>query len=256
MKLVIVLPTYNEAENLPVMIDRLMNLDVPAELSVLIVDDNSPDGTGQIADDLAGQFPGRIEVMHRAGKGGLGTAYIAGFRHLFDRDIDGILQMDCDFSHDPKYIPDMIARMTDCDCDIVVGSRYVKGGSVDETWGVGRKLLSWWANSVYVRMILGTKVKDATGGFRLWRKPVLQGMDLSRIRSNGYVFQVETIYVAEKLGYQPEEIPIYFADRKVGQSKMSFRVQIEAALRVWQVLARHRHLSPSDRVDVPEQETA
>ncbi len=256
MKLVIVLPTYNEAENLPVMVDRLLNLDVPAELSILVVDDNSPDGTGQIADDLAAQHPGRIEVLHRAGKGGLGTAYVAGFQHLFDRDIDGILQMDCDFSHDPKYIPDMIAKMQSCDCDVVVGSRYVKGGSVDESWGVGRKLLSWWANSVYVRAILGTRVKDATGGFRLWRKEVLQSMDLSRIRSNGYVFQVETIYVAEKLGYRPEEIPIYFADRTVGQSKMSFRVQIEAALRVWQVLARHRHLDPSDRVPLPEHESA
>lgn len=248
MKIVIVLPTYNEAENLPVMIGKLLALDVPAELSILVVDDNSPDGTGQIADELAAQHPGKIEVMHRKGKAGLGTAYVAGFTHLFDRDIDAILQMDCDFSHDPKYIPDMIAKMTECDCDIVIGSRYVKGGSVDVTWGVGRKLLSWWANSIYVRMILRTKTKDATGGFRMWRKYVLQGMDLHRIRSNGYVFQVETIYVAEKLGYTPEEIPIYFADRKVGQSKMSFRVQIEAALRVWQVLKNHHHLRPSDRV--------
>lgn len=250
MKLVIVLPTYNEAENLPVMIDRLLNLDTPAELSVLVVDDNSPDGTGQIADDLAAQHPGRVEVLHREGKGGLGTAYIAGFRHLFDRDIDGILQMDCDFSHDPDHVPQMIATMQSCDCDVVIGSRYVKNGSVDETWSFGRKLLSWFANSVYVRAILRTQVKDATGGFRFWRKEVLQGMDLSRIRSNGYIFQVEMIYVAEKLGYRPEEIPIYFADRKVGQSKMSFHVQNEAAIRVWQVLFRHRDLSPSDRVPV------
>jgi dolichol-phosphate mannosyltransferase len=250
MKIVVVLPTYNEAENLPVMIDRLMTLELPAELSVMVVDDNSPDGTGQIADELAAKHPGRVEVMHRQGKEGLGKAYISAFRTLFDRDIDCILQMDCDFSHDPKFIPDMVAKMQECGCDIVIGSRYTKGGSVDTTWGLWRKLLSWWANSIYVRAILGTKTKDATGGFRLWRKDVLRGMGLDRVRSNGYVFQVETIYVAEKLGYQPEEVPIYFADRQVGESKMSFRVQIEAALRVWQVLARHRALKPSDRVSL------
>ncbi len=248
MKIVVVLPTYNEAENLPVMIDRLLSLEVSAELSVLVVDDNSPDGTGQIADELAEKHPGRVEVMHRAGKQGLGKAYIAAFSFLFDREIDCILQMDCDFSHDPKFIPAIIAKMEATGCDIVIGSRYVKGGSVDETWGLWRKLLSWWANSIYVRTILGTTSKDATGGFRLWRKEVLQSMDLKRVRSNGYVFQVETIYVAEKLGYQLTEVPIYFADRQVGESKMSFRVQIEAALRVWQVLARHRALKPSDRV--------
>jgi dolichol-phosphate mannosyltransferase len=158
------------------------------------------------------------------------------------------MQMDCDFSHDPKYIPQMIDRMEECDCDIVIGSRYVKGGSLDETWGIGRKLLSWWANSIYVRLILGTKARDATGGFRLWKREVLEGMDLSRIRSNGYVFQVETIYVAEKLGYRDEEIPIYFADRRIGTSKMSFMVQLEAAMRVWQVFMRHRHLKPSMRL--------
>lgn len=249
MKLIVVLPTYNEKENLENMINSLLALDVP-DLSVLVVDDNSPDGTGQIADDLAAQHPGRIDVLHRPGKQGLGTAYIEGFRVAMEKGADLVLQMDCDFSHDPKYIPDMLQKMEECDCDIVIGSRYTKGGRLDETWGFERKLLSWWANSIYVRTILGTKAKDATGGFRLWKREVLEGMDLGRIRSNGYVFQVETIYVAEKLGYQDEEIPIYFADRKAGNSKMSFKVQLEAALRVWQVWQRHRQLDPSMRLPV------
>jgi dolichol-phosphate mannosyltransferase len=248
MKLTVVLPTYNEKENLKRMIECLLALQVPVDLAVLIVDDNSPDGTGQIADDLAAQNGGKIGVMHRAGKLGLGTAYIEGFHRALDQGADYVLQMDCDFSHDPKYIPQMIEQMETCSCDIVIGSRYIKGGSVDETWSVGRKLLSWWANSIYVRMILRTHAKDATGGFRLWKRAVLEGMDLSQIRSSGYVFQVETIYVAEKLGYTDTEVPIYFADRKAGQSKMSFKIQFEAALRVWQVWARHRHLKPSMRV--------
>ncbi len=248
MKLTVVLPTYNEAENLTRMIDSLLALQVPVDLSVLVVDDNSPDGTGKMADDLAAQKPGQVNVMHRAGKLGLGTAYIDGFRKALEQGADYVLQMDCDFSHDPKYIPAMIEQMNHCDCDIVIGSRYIKGGSVDETWGIGRKLLSWWANSIYVRMILRTHAKDATGGFRLWKRAVLEGMDLNRVRSSGYVFQVETIYVAEKLGYTDAEVPIYFADRKAGQSKMSFAIQFEAALRVWQVWMRHRHLKPSMRI--------
>jgi dolichol-phosphate mannosyltransferase len=247
MRLIVVLPTYNEKENLETMIETLLALPVP-DLSVLIVDDNSPDGTGQIADALAAKMPDRVNVLHRKGKLGLGTAYIEGFRMALDKGADYVLQMDCDFSHDPKYIPQMIDKMEDCNCDIVIGSRYIKGGSLDETWGIGRKLLSWWANSVYVRLILGTRAKDATGGFRLWKREVLEGMDLNRIRSNGYVFQVETIYVAEKLGYTDEEIPIHFADRKIGTSKMSLKIQIEAALRVWQVFMRHRHLKPSMRL--------
>lgn len=250
MKLMVVLPTYNEAENLATMVERLLALELPVDLSVLVVDDNSPDGTGQIADALAARHAGRVEVLHRKAKRGLGTAYIDGFRIAFERGADYILQMDCDFSHDPRYIPAMVAEMQSGGCDIVVGSRYTRGGSVDETWGIGRKLLSWWANSVYVNLILRTHTKDATGGFRLWRAEALKGIDLDRIRSSGYVFQVETIYVAEKLGYRTAEVPIYFADRKKGRSKMSFKVQSEAALRVWQVWWRHRHLTPQDRLPV------
>jgi dolichol-phosphate mannosyltransferase len=247
MKITVVLPTYNEAENLLLMVAALRDLQVP-DLSVLVVDDNSPDGTGQLADDLAAQLPGMVAVLHRSGKQGLGTAYIEGFRVALAHGADAVLQMDCDFSHSPEYVPQMIQKMQETNCDVVIGSRYVKGGRLDDTWGVSRKLLSWWANSVYVRMILRTNVLDATGGFRLWKREVLEGIDLNRIRSNGYVFQVETIYVTEKLGYRICEIPIYFADRKRGQSKMSFKVQSEAALRVWQVFMRHRRLKPSMRL--------
>lgn len=250
MKITVVLPTYNEAENIAKMVDALLGLPVQ-DLSILVVDDNSPDGTGQIADKLATQNPGRVQVMHRTGKQGLGTAYVQGFHEAIKNGAEALLQMDSDFSHSPTYIPEMVKALETCQCDIVLGSRYTKGGRLDEEWGIGRKLLSWWANSIYVRSILHTKVKDATGGFRLWRKEVLEGIDMNRIRSNGYVFQVETIYVAEKLGYRATEIPIYFADRKEGTSKMSFRVQSEAALRVWQVWMRHRHLKPSDRKTTP-----
>jgi dolichol-phosphate mannosyltransferase len=250
MKITVVLPTYNEAENLENMVNALLALPV-SDLSILVVDDNSPDGTGQIADELAARLPGKVDAIHRTGKLGLGTAYIAGFHKAIAAGADYILQMDCDFSHSPDYIPQMVEKLDNCECDIVIGSRYTKGGSLDETWGIGRKLLSWWANSIYVRLILREKISDATGGFRLWRREVLQGMDLNRIRSNGYVFQVETIYVARKLGYDINEIPIHFADRREGQSKMSFTVQLEAALRVWQVWWRHRHLKPSDRLPEP-----
>ena len=253
MDMLIVLPTYNEAENLPKMLDALLALELPVRQSMLVVDDNSPDGTGQIAEEYAARHPDRVSVLHRAGKQGLGTAYIAGFRVAIQRGVDFVLQMDSDFSHDPKYIPDLLRAALEDGYDVVIGSRYVQGGSVDERWGVGRKLLSWWANSVYVRLILRTPIKDATGGFRLWRTDVLRGMDLNRIRSNGYVFQVETAYVAERLGYRIAEVPIHFPDRRLGQSKMSFRVQSEAALRVWQVLWRHRKLNPSARLPLPEQ---
>lgn len=251
MKMIVVLPTYNEAENLSNMVSELLALKLSekiSDFSVLVVDDNSPDGTGKIADDLAAASPGKVDVIHRPGKQGLGTAYIQGFRAAIERKADFVLQMDTDFSHSPSYIPSMVSAAMDSDCDIVIGSRYIKGGSLDEDWGIGRKLLSWWANSVYVNLILRTKARDATGGFRLWRTEVLTGMDLSRVRSNGYVFQVETIYVAEKLGYRVIEIPIHFKDRQLGHSKMSFRVQLEAAMRVWQVWWRHRHLKPSMRL--------
>ncbi len=249
MRLTVVLPTYNEKENLPAMIEALLGLDVPgADLSVLVVDDNSPDGTGKLADDLAASSGGRVSVLHRAGKEGLGKAYLAGFARAIEEGAERILQMDCDFSHQPKYVPGMVALMEERGADMVLSSRFAPGGSVDETWAWWRKLLSWFANSVYLRVILGMDLADATGGFRLWKRETLMGMDLpKRIQSNGYIFQVEMAYVAQRLGYKIVETPIHFPDRTAGTSKMDVRIQLEAARRAFEVRRRHRDLTSADR---------
>ena len=235
----VVIPTYNEADNLPTMVGELLALGLPG-LSILIVDDNSPDGTGNIADDLARRHPERMHVIHRAGKQGLGTAYLTGFGQAMEQGADRIVQMDADFSHSPTYIPQFVDA-TD-EYDVVVGSRYVAGGGTDERWSWWRYFLSWWANSVYARLILGIRVKDATAGFKCWRRSTLEGIGLDRVRSNGYVFQVEMAYLTEKLGYRVLEIPIYFEDRRIGHSKMTTPVKIEAALRTWQIRWRHRNV--------------
>ena len=247
MKLTVVIPTYNEAENVRSMTEALFDLDI-SDLDILIVDDESPDGTGPIADELTIQHPGRVHVLHRTGQRGLGRAYIDGFRRALEHGAELVVQMDCDFSHSPDYIPQFLEHIRDY--DVVVGSRYVRGGKTDENWEWGRWFLSWWANSIYTRLILGAQVKDATAGFKCWRRETLQGVDLSRIHSQGYVFQVEMAYVAERLGYRVHEIPIYFQDRRIGQSKMTMPVKIEAALRVWEVRWRHRRLRPRDRLSV------
>jgi dolichol-phosphate mannosyltransferase len=243
--ILVVLPTYNEAENLPLMVEALLN-HPETRLRLLIVDDNSPDGTGSLADGFAAQHPDRLSVLHRTQKAGLGPAYIAGFKQAIQLGADYIIQMDCDFSHQPSYIPALVARL-ESGADLVIGSRFVRGGGVDQTWSPYRKLLSWFANRVYTPLILQIPVYDATGGYRIWRRETLIGLDLDRIQSNGYVFQVEMAYVAHQLGFAVAEIPIYFPDRKVGQSKMDIRIQIEAALRVWQVRSRHHGLQPSQR---------
>jgi dolichol-phosphate mannosyltransferase len=241
VKLTIVIPTYNEAENVKPMAKALFDLGISG-LDILIVDDDSPDGTGQIADELAAQRPGRLHVLHRTDPRGLGRAYVDGFRWALEHSADFIVQMDCDFSHSPQYIPQFLEHISDY--DVVVGSRYVRGGRTDEHWSWRRWLLSWWANSVYTRLILNCKIKDATAGFKCWRRKTLQGIDLSRINSQGYVFQVEMAYVTERLGYRVLEIPINFDDRRIGESKMTTRVKVEAALRVWEVCWRHRRLRP------------
>ena len=238
----VVLPTYNEAENLPLMVDALLAF----PLNILVVDDNSPDGTGEIAERLAAEHRGRISVMHRTEKSGLGTAYIAGFKQAIGLGAAYIIQMDSDFSHQPKYIPDLIAKLEE-GCDLVIGSRFARGGGVDQSWSPYRKLLSWFANAVYVRVLLGIPVSDATGGYRIWRRETLIGMGLERIRSNGYVFQVEMVYVAHRLGFRIAEIPIYFPDRARGQSKMGSGIVFEAAARVWQLIYRHHALNPHMR---------
>ena len=244
-KTMVVMPTYNEKENLALMTEALLALPVD-NLHLLVVDDHSPDGTGVIADDLARQHPDRVAVLHRPGKEGLGPAYIAGFKQAISMNADYIIQMDADFSHQPKYIAELIARANE-GFDVVSASRFSHGGSVDETWPLYRKVLSWFANRIYVRYLLNVPISDATGGFRLWRRNTLIGMDLDRVRSNGYVFQVEIAYIASRLGYTMAEVPIHFPDRLRGISKMDARIQIEAALRVWQVMFRHRSLNPEMR---------
>lgn len=241
--LTVVIPTYNEAENLPALADQLWSLPLPG-LRILIIDDGSPDGTGDLADRMARSHPGKLDVIHRAGKLGLGSAYITGFRRALEIGAEAIVQMDADFSHSPSYLPGFADTLELADA--VSGSRYVQGGRIDERWSWQRLLLSSFGNA-YARTILGLHVRDATGGFRAWRRETLLGMPLERIRSNGYVFQVEMAYVAQRLGFEIAEVPIYFPDRRIGQSKMSFRIQAEAALRVWQVLWMHRGLNSRDR---------
>lgn len=243
LKTVVVLPTYNEKENLANMIEALFALNLD-NFHILVVDDNSPDGTGKIADEFAARDP-KVNVLHRQEKNGLGQAYIAGFKKALSMDADYIIQMDCDFSHQPKYIPELLKAIETN--DLVIGSRFAKGGSVDENWSAYRKMLTWFANRVYTPTILGIPVRDATGGFKVWRRNTLIGLDLNRIRSNGYVFQVEMTYVTCRLGFRVAEIPIYFPDRELGTSKMDVRIQIEAAMRVWQVRQRHHNLTPQMR---------
>jgi len=242
MTTIVVIPTYNEADNISAITAELLTLEVE-DLQVLIIDDNSPDGTGQLADELAERcYPGRLHVMHRSGKLGLGTAYIAGFNWALKRGADFIIQMDADFSHSPTYIPKMLELITNY--DVVVGSRYISGGQLDERWSWWRWFLSWWANSIWTRGILGVNTKDATAGFKCWRRSALERIGLERIHSNGYVFQVEMAYVSEKLNFRITEIPIYFEDRRIGKSKMSVPVKIEAALRVFEIRWRHRNVQP------------
>ena len=242
-QLTVVIPTFNEADNLPALTAELWALPIP-ELKIIVVDDASPDGTGAIARELATRMPGRLDLIEREGKLGLGTAYITGFKYALEQGAETIAQMDADFSHSPSYLPKFMEELETADA--VIGSRYIPGGSLDERWGIGRVLLSWFGN-VYARTILRLMIKDTTGGFRMWRHETLAGMPLDKIKSNGYVFQVEMAYVAQKLGYTLKEFPIYFEDRRIGQSKMSLRIQLEAAFRVWQVLFTHHSLSTQSK---------
>lgn len=245
MHITVVLPTYNEAENLPKLVSALLSL--PLDLSVLVVDDNSPDGTGQIAENFSRQYPGKVHGLHRAGKLGLRSAYIEGFRRAFELGAGAVVQMDADFSHDPQVLPEM-ARRVDTH-DVVIGSRYVDGGSLDDRWPAWRKALSAFGN-FYARTILGCPLRDMTTGFRMWRREVLQAMPLDRIRSTGYIFLVEMAYVAFLKGYRIAEVPIHFADRRWGKSKMSLKIQLEAATRIWDVWLHYRDI----RRERPRQE--
>jgi dolichol-phosphate mannosyltransferase len=235
MSTIIVIPTYNERENLPPLIDKLFSLPI-ADLELLIVDDNSPDGTGQMADEYAVQKPGKVHVLHRSGKLGLGTAYVTGFKQAIELGADRIVQMDADFSHPPEKLVEMLEASRKS--DLVLGSRYVPGGSLDRDWPWYRKALSGFGN-FYARTLLGVKIRDITGGYRMWNRNSLQQIPLDRIRSNGYMFQVEMAYLASKLGFSVIEIPIYFAERKFGKSKINFSIQMEAAISVWKLPFRY-----------------
>src|SRR3954447_4129086 len=228
----LVVPTYNEAENIRPIVcaarEHLRRGD-----SILVVDDNSPDGTGQIADQLAAELD-CVEVLHRRKKQGLGRAYLAGFAHALERGAELVLEMDCDFSHDPADLPRLI-KAAEEDADLVLGSRYVRGGSVTD-WGLLRKLVSR-GGSWYARVLLGLKVRDLTGGFKCFRRSVLEALNLDSVRADGYGFQIELTYRAIQAGFRVVEIPIVFRDRRVGESKMTARIALEA---VWKVPALRR----------------
>lgn len=228
-RVLVIVPTYNERDNLPLIVEAVHE-HLP-QADVLVVDDASPDGTGAIADELAARDP-KLFALHRAGKQGLGTAYVAGFRWALARDYRYIFEMDCDFSHDPKYLPMLLAQ-AEQGADLVLGSRYVTGGGT-VNWGPLRKLISR-GGSLYARTILGVPVRDLTGGFKCFRRHVLEAIDLQRVSAQGYGFQIEMTWRALKLGFKVVELPIVFVDRRVGQSKMSKKIFAEALTLVWKL---------------------
>lgn len=228
MRPVIVLPTYNEKENLADIVANILALNIPG-LRIIIVDDNSPDGTGQIADELARTFSG-IEVIHRPKKEGLGRAYLAGFNlALASKDNDCIFEMDADFSHQPKFLPVFLKEIEMA--DVVLGSRYISGGKV-ENWGFFRRFISRQANFI-IHLVLRLPVKDLTGGFKCWRRHVLEQLDLNNVESSGYNFQIELTYKAYRRGFQIVETPIVFVERRAGRSKFSIFIMLES---FWKVL--------------------
>ena len=252
MSVWVVCPTYNEAQNLPLIADVLLDMPLSAPggaaqdgshagaqpetaATLLIVDDNSPDGTGALADDLASQHPGRVHVLHRDRKLGLGTAYRQGFRYALDHGAEAVVEMDADFSHSPSYLPQM-ARLLG-DHDVVVGSRWCPGGRVDERWERWRYLLSKYAN-LYSRLVTGLHVYDTTAGFKTFRASALDAIPFEQVRSNGYAFQIEMAMLCQRAGLRVTELPIYFEERLRGRSKMSFSIIADAIWRVWQIRLR------------------
>ncbi len=223
------IPTYNEADNIEPITEAVLRAD--PRVDILVVDDNSPDGTGRIADALAAKEP-RIRVLHREKKEGLGRAYLAAFRWALAEGYTYIVEMDADFSHDPRYLPGMLDAAED-DTDLVLGSRYVIGGGT-VNWGLGRRIISR-GGSLYARTILGVDVQDLTGGFKCFRRKVLESIDLDAVKSTGYAFQIELTYRTLKKGFIVREFPIVFEDRRVGQSKMSRRIFLEALTMVWKL---------------------
>jgi dolichol-phosphate mannosyltransferase len=228
-EVLVIVPTYNERDNLPEIV-AAVHEHLP-EADLLVVDDNSPDGTGAVADELAAR-DNKVHVLHRAGKQGLGTAYVAGFKWALGRDYQFLFEMDCDFSHDPKYLPIMLARAR-AGADLVLGSRYVDGGGT-VNWGPMRKLISR-GGSFYARTILGIDVRDVTGGFKCFRRATLEALELDSVSAQGYGFQIEMTYRTIQRGMRVEEVPIVFVDRRVGQSKMSKKIFLEALTLVWKL---------------------
>jgi dolichol-phosphate mannosyltransferase len=225
-RMLVVMPTYNERPNIPLIVPAVLAQDPCIE--VLVVDDNSPDGTGDVADQLAATNE-RVHVLHRGGKQGLGKAYIAGFRWALERGYDLVFEMDADFSHDPRFLPSLIEAIGDA--DLVIGSRYKTGVNVIN-WPISRLLLSLGANQ-YARWVTGLPLTDSTGGFKCFRRRVLEAISLERVRSNGYAFQIEMSFLAWKKGFRLKEIPIVFTDRVEGQSKMNKKIVREAVWMVW-----------------------
>jgi dolichol-phosphate mannosyltransferase len=225
----VIIPTYNEKDNVAP-IAAAVHAVVP-DVHILFVDDNSPDGTGGVIDGLCARDK-RIHVLHRTGKQGLGTAYVAGFRHGLAQGYQVLIEMDADFSHDPKYLPEMRRRLA-AGADVVVGSRYVEGGGT-ENWGLGRQIISR-GGGLYARTILGVGIRDLTAGFIAYRRHVLEALALEDVGSQGYGFQIEMKYRVLKHGFRLEEMPIVFVDRRVGQSKMSKKIFAEALLMVWRL---------------------
>jgi len=238
-KITVVVPTYNERDNLPRLVDLLAALTLP-NLHVLVVDDNSPDGTGEVAEKLGVEAPIPVGVLHRTAKDGLGRAYVAGMTRALAEGADIVVQMDADLSHPCEAIPGMVQMLTTTDAAVVLGSRYVPGGAVASDWPWHRKALSAWAN-FYVNAILRLRVKDATAGFKAWHAQTLRAIDVASVQSNGYAFQVEMNYRVVQRGMCIAEVPITFEERSDGVSKMSLAVQLESALVPWKLRFGPKH---------------